>query len=149
MESIVSGLKGVPVQVFVSAAKGSSIFRKPRTGILELLRRDKNGNCHDIDMDASFYCGDAAGRTKKEWLVFLSVTGGVVFSGYFITNHHSTKCHSGLAKCITQPLARVCLIFEKEFKPKTFKQKPLSNTASKGMSARPFEDPCMVTFVEA
>ena len=58
-------MKGVPVQVFVSAAKGSSIFRKPRTGIWELMRRDMNGNCQDIDMEDSFYCGDAAGRTKK------------------------------------------------------------------------------------
>jgi len=65
VESIASSLKGVPVQVFVSAAKGSSIFRKPRTGIWELMRRDMNGNCQDIDMEDSFYCGDAAGRTKK------------------------------------------------------------------------------------
>ena len=65
VEAIASALKGVPVQVFVSAAKGSSVFRKPRTGIWELFRRDKNGTCQDIDMEESFYCGDAAGRTKK------------------------------------------------------------------------------------
>ena len=65
VESIAKGLKDVPIQVFVSAATGSSVFRKPRTGIFEVLRRDLNGEYSEIDVQSSFYCGDAAGRLKK------------------------------------------------------------------------------------
>jgi len=65
VEAITKGLKDVPIQVFVSAARGSSVFRKPRTGIWEMLRRDFNGDFGQVDMESSFYCGDAAGRQKK------------------------------------------------------------------------------------
>ena len=40
------------------------VFRKPRTGVWEFLTRNSNGN-ESINMNKSFYCGDAAGRTKK------------------------------------------------------------------------------------
>ena len=49
----------MPVLVFISG-----IFRKPRTGVWEFLTRNSNGN-KSIDIKQSFYCGDAAGRTKK------------------------------------------------------------------------------------
>ena len=40
------------------------MFRKPRTGIWEFLSTKCNGN-KSININQSFYCGDAAGRTKK------------------------------------------------------------------------------------
>ena len=49
-------------QLFCSTAS-DGIFRKPRTGVWEYLSKHCNDNI-SIDLDNSFYCGDAAGRKK-------------------------------------------------------------------------------------
>ena len=49
-------------QLFCSTAS-DGIFRKPRTGVWEYLSKHCNDNI-SIDLDKSFYCGDAAGRKK-------------------------------------------------------------------------------------
>ncbi|XP_063245119.1 uncharacterized protein F21D5.5 isoform X2 [Bacillus rossius redtenbacheri] len=54
---------GVPLQVFVSAGKG--VYRKPAPGMWNTLIRQKNDGVA-VDMKASFYCGDAAGR-EANW----------------------------------------------------------------------------------
>ena len=41
------------------------MFRKPRIGVWRLLTEQMNGDAL-VDMAASFYCGDAAGR-DKDW----------------------------------------------------------------------------------
>lgn len=53
----------VPVQVFVSTSKGK--YRKPILGMWEVLQTKENGNI-PIDLENSFYCGDAAGRPEKK-----------------------------------------------------------------------------------
>ncbi|RZC72739.1 hypothetical protein C5167_048216 [Papaver somniferum] len=56
----------VPIQVFIacgfdSAGKGKDLFRKPNTGMWRLMEQQFNSGI-PIDMDQSFYVGDAAGR---------------------------------------------------------------------------------------
>ncbi|XP_012288871.1 uncharacterized protein F21D5.5 isoform X2 [Orussus abietinus] len=53
---------GVPMQVFI--APGKSIYRKPVTGMWDVLVNHKNGGV-PVDKDKSFYVGDAAGRDKN------------------------------------------------------------------------------------
>lgn len=53
---------GVPVQIFV--ATGDSIFRKPAPGMWDILSKERNGEAI-INMEKSFYCGDAAGRPEN------------------------------------------------------------------------------------
>lgn len=49
------------------AASGPDRYRKPRTGMWEQLRRDYDLQASDaIDVEASFYVGDAAGREKTD-----------------------------------------------------------------------------------
>lgn len=55
----------VPIQFFI--ATGSTIFRKPRTGMWRLLEERFNDGI-PIDKSASFYCGDAAGRPENKIL---------------------------------------------------------------------------------
>lgn len=55
----------VPMQFFV--ATGSTIYRKPRTGMWKLLEESFNDGIK-IDRSASFYCGDAAGRAENKIL---------------------------------------------------------------------------------
>eukprot|EP00095_Tigriopus_kingsejongensis_P001907 maker-scaffold726_size105808-snap-gene-0.22 protein:Tk01907 transcript:maker-scaffold726_size105808-snap-gene-0.22-mRNA-1 annotation:"bifunctional polynucleotide phosphatase kinase" len=50
----------VPLQLFCCSGDGG-MFRKPRIGVWKLLEMSKNGGL-PIDMEQSFYCGDAAGR---------------------------------------------------------------------------------------
>lgn len=63
MEAVVRSLN---LPVFVILATKSDRMRKPRLGgwheMLHVLRRNDADAC--VDMDASFYCGDAAGRPK-------------------------------------------------------------------------------------
>ncbi|XP_034237622.1 uncharacterized protein F21D5.5 [Thrips palmi] len=58
---VISAL-GVPVQAFV--ATGDTIFRKPAPGMWDILTKERNGEL-SINMDESFYCGDAAGRPEN------------------------------------------------------------------------------------
>ncbi|XP_075977877.1 polynucleotide kinase 3'-phosphatase [Anticarsia gemmatalis] len=58
IEAIVKKLD-VPFQVFLATGKG--IYRKPSIGMWKTLSEQKNGAI-EIDMDQSFYVGDAAGR---------------------------------------------------------------------------------------
>lgn len=58
IENIVTKLD-VPFQVYIATGKG--FYRKPTTGMWKVLSEQKNGGLK-IDMDESFYCGDAAGR---------------------------------------------------------------------------------------
>ncbi|XP_026379968.1 polynucleotide 3'-phosphatase ZDP isoform X1 [Papaver somniferum] len=56
----------VPIQVFIAcgfdnSAKGKDLFRKPNTGMWKLMEQQFNSGI-PIDMDQSFYVGDAAGR---------------------------------------------------------------------------------------
>ncbi|KAG5890639.1 hypothetical protein JTB14_034929 [Gonioctena quinquepunctata] len=53
----------VPIQVFV--ALGKTIYRKPVTGMWNVLKDRKNDDV-DINIGESFYVGDAAGR-EKNW----------------------------------------------------------------------------------
>ncbi|XP_046649857.1 uncharacterized protein F21D5.5-like [Daphnia pulicaria] len=53
---------GVPIQVFISS--GSGKYRKPSTGMWIYLTDKANGSV-PIELESSFYCGDAAGREAK------------------------------------------------------------------------------------
>lgn len=55
----------VPMQFFI--ATGSTIYRKPRTAMWKLLEERFNDGIK-IDISASFYCGDAAGRPENKVL---------------------------------------------------------------------------------
>lgn len=61
IESIVKHIN-LPIQVFL--ATGHSIYRKPVPGMWYVLTMEKNGGL-DVDMDNSFFVGDAAGRAKN------------------------------------------------------------------------------------
>ncbi|XP_065332330.1 uncharacterized protein F21D5.5 [Cloeon dipterum] len=52
---------GVPIQAFIST--GTSIYRKPLTGMWKYLSEQNDGV--PISISDSFYCGDAAGRPEK------------------------------------------------------------------------------------
>lgn len=62
IQSIVAKLN-VPIQVFISTGKGK--YRKPVTGSWNILTQQKNDGIA-IDMEQSFFCGDAAGRPEKK-----------------------------------------------------------------------------------
>ncbi|EFA06186.1 Bifunctional polynucleotide phosphatase/kinase-like Protein [Tribolium castaneum] len=62
IEAIIAKLS-VPAQVFI--ATGKSIYRKPAPGMWNVLSQSKNGGLA-IDIEKSFYVGDAAGR-EKNW----------------------------------------------------------------------------------
>ncbi|XP_063932692.1 uncharacterized protein F21D5.5-like [Zophobas morio] len=62
IEAIIAKLS-VPAQVFL--ATGKSIYRKPAPGMWKALSELKNGDV-TIDIDKSFFVGDAAGR-EKNW----------------------------------------------------------------------------------
>ncbi|XP_013736275.1 polynucleotide 3'-phosphatase ZDP isoform X1 [Brassica napus] len=56
----------VPVQVFIACGVASSggkddLYRKPKAGMWQLMKKHFNSGI-EIDMDKSFYVGDAAGR---------------------------------------------------------------------------------------
>lgn len=55
----------LPMQFFIAC--GSSIYRKPRTGMWSLLEERFNDGMK-IDKSTSFYCGDAAGRPENKIL---------------------------------------------------------------------------------
>ncbi|XP_064610929.1 bifunctional polynucleotide phosphatase/kinase-like isoform X2 [Liolophura sinensis] len=52
----------VPVQILVST--GSGVCRKPATGMWDFLSQQANDGI-EVDIDTSFYVGDAAGRADK------------------------------------------------------------------------------------
>ncbi|KAL6566373.1 hypothetical protein OROGR_001988 [Orobanche gracilis] len=56
----------VPVQVFIacglSSVQPEDPFRKPRTGMWKIMEKEFNSGL-PVDMDLSFYVGDAAGRS--------------------------------------------------------------------------------------
>ncbi|XP_046966072.1 uncharacterized protein F21D5.5 [Vanessa cardui] len=58
IEGIVAKLN-VPIQVYLATGKG--FYRKPAPGMWKVLAEQKNDNL-TINMDISFFCGDAAGR---------------------------------------------------------------------------------------
>ncbi|XP_076268028.1 polynucleotide kinase 3'-phosphatase [Rhynchophorus ferrugineus] len=62
IENILKSLN-LPVQVFI--AIGKKHFRKPRTGMWDCLLNKKNNDI-SIDINQSFFVGDAAGR-EKNW----------------------------------------------------------------------------------
>ncbi|KAI9206310.1 polynucleotide kinase 3 phosphatase-domain-containing protein [Polychytrium aggregatum] len=71
VENIAATLDGVPL--LLVAAKGRDHFRKPRLGMWEYFATHLNGGV-EIDLSASYYVGDAAGRPndwtpgfKKDW----------------------------------------------------------------------------------
>ncbi|XP_018486495.2 polynucleotide 3'-phosphatase ZDP isoform X2 [Raphanus sativus] len=56
----------VPIQVFIACGVASSggkddLYRKPKPGMWQLMKKHLNSGI-EIDMDESFYVGDAAGR---------------------------------------------------------------------------------------
>ena len=53
---------GVPLNVCVATSNDK--YRKPHTGMWNFIQDYYN---YPIDFENSFYCGDAAGRTKPEW----------------------------------------------------------------------------------
>lgn len=70
MDSKIGRLEGfiklvnVPIQVFIacgSSTEPADPFRKPKIGMWNLLKNHFNSGL-PIDMDKSFYVGDAAGR---------------------------------------------------------------------------------------
>ncbi|KAL3274286.1 hypothetical protein HHI36_015691 [Cryptolaemus montrouzieri] len=62
VENIIKTLS-IPIQVFIALGKG--IYRKPVTGMWNVLSGIKNEDV-EIDINKSFYVGDAAGR-EKDW----------------------------------------------------------------------------------
>jgi len=60
IEAITSAI-GIPVLVFV--ATGKNEFRKPLTAIYDLYIKDWNEGLQ-VNLEESFFCGDAAGRKK-------------------------------------------------------------------------------------
>ena len=54
----------VPLELYACAGDGG-MYRKPRIGVWNVLTKLKNGS-EEIDMENSFYVGDAAGRIK-DW----------------------------------------------------------------------------------
>lgn len=62
IENIIKSL-GVPVQALIATGDGS--FRKPLTGMWQALCEYKNGDI-PVDMNASYYVGDAAGRPENK-----------------------------------------------------------------------------------
>lgn len=64
IENIVARL-GLPLHVFV--ATSHSVYRKPVPGMWQVLTATKNGGL-DVNMEKSFFVGDAAGRSKN-WAV--------------------------------------------------------------------------------
>ena len=66
-DQLTAFMRELEFQVSVYAATGNDKYRKPRVGMWEELR--KNFDLQDdsaIDMDNSFYIGDAAGREKTD-----------------------------------------------------------------------------------
>lgn len=61
IEAIASRLAPVPLQVFISS--GSGKYRKPLPGMWEHFSSHENGTV-EIDLNGSFFVGDAAGRKK-------------------------------------------------------------------------------------
>ena len=47
--------------IFLASTEKTSSYRKPKTGMWDLLHKEIFSS-HKIDVDQSFYCGDAAGR---------------------------------------------------------------------------------------
>lgn len=62
VEAIVQRL-AVPVQVF--AATGPTIYRKPKTGMWDMMREQLNGG-RRVDRAQSWFVGDAAGRPAAD-----------------------------------------------------------------------------------
>lgn len=62
IENIIKSL-GIPVQAFI--ATGDNCFRKPLTGMWQALCDHKNGNV-PVDINRSYYVGDAAGRPENK-----------------------------------------------------------------------------------
>lgn len=62
IENVIEGL-GIPVQAFI--ATGDNFFRKPMTGMWQALCEHKN-NGVPIDINRSYYVGDAAGRPENK-----------------------------------------------------------------------------------
>ncbi|GBP93733.1 hypothetical protein EVAR_84684_1 [Eumeta japonica] len=62
IENIVQTLQ-IPIQVFIATGRGH--YRKPSIGMWKVLVEQKNDNI-PIDINESFYVGDAAGR-KANW----------------------------------------------------------------------------------
>ncbi|XP_072949177.1 uncharacterized protein F21D5.5 [Epargyreus clarus] len=58
IENLVKTLN-IPVQVYIATGRG--FYRKPMTGMWKTLMEKKNDSI-PVDMDNSYYCGDAAGR---------------------------------------------------------------------------------------
>lgn len=56
---------GLPCQIYVATAPSNANdpYRKPGTGMWEILERHKNGG-RKVDRSRSLFCGDAAGRPK-------------------------------------------------------------------------------------
>ncbi|KAK0705763.1 polynucleotide kinase 3 phosphatase-domain-containing protein [Apiosordaria backusii] len=59
----VLGQLGIPITLY--AATGKDIFRKPRSGMWEELKKDYNLPEEEIDRENSIFVGDAGGRTAE------------------------------------------------------------------------------------
>ena len=59
VNAVVVGLD-IPIRVYAATAKDR--FRKPRVGMWEQIVRDAGMQLQDIDLDQSFFVGDAGGR---------------------------------------------------------------------------------------
>lgn len=53
----------IPISVY--AATGRDKYRKPRTGMWDMLLHDRGLRLEDVDMNNSFFVGDAGGRTAS------------------------------------------------------------------------------------
>ncbi|KAJ0176659.1 hypothetical protein K1T71_007838 [Dendrolimus kikuchii] len=61
IESIIDKI-GIPIQAYIATGKG--IYRKPAIGMWKVLS-EQNNDSIEINMNESFYCGDAAGRVAN------------------------------------------------------------------------------------
>lgn len=53
----------LPISLYAATAKDK--YRKPRTGMWETLLKDQSLRPEDVDMNASYFVGDAGGRTPN------------------------------------------------------------------------------------
>lgn len=98
IERIVAELS-VPIQVFIAAA--NDCFRKPLTGMWQVLCEYKNDNL-PIDFEQSYYVGDAAGRpesrsigTKKDHSCVDRLFAKNLGLKFFTPEEHFRNAHAG------------------------------------------------------
>ncbi|XP_047317295.1 polynucleotide 3'-phosphatase ZDP isoform X2 [Impatiens glandulifera] len=83
----------VPVQVYIACGVGNSQvedkFRKPKIGMWHIMKQHFNSNIQ-IDMDRSFYVGDAAGRINDHSAADIEFAKGIGLKFYVPEDYFET-----------------------------------------------------------